>query len=398
MTTTRSSSKMEEQLASLLEKMDRQAQIMDRQEAKMDEQGAQLKRLTEQAARIDAVEADLSSVKKTTDGRLTSVEGSLAGMERRWKTELAEREERLKHDLQEEMQTVRGTIAASRGLEDSHTRPTTDTRGERQHQRPASFDGKMPWEAYLAQFELVAEINRWSEAEKATHLAVSLKGAAATVLTNLTVDKRRSYATLTAALSARFGAAHQTELNRMRLKARTRGKEETLAELAEDVERLVRLAYPDATEAMVEVLAKDQFTDALPEEDTRLRIRQNKPATLKDALRIALELESCQLASKAKTRFVRGTQLEEEPMVRQTTTGDGDSNGTVVQQLLDALKQLGKERRGPRKPLPTKSRVGSRSTLVCWECQQQGHLRRHCPRLQKKQPAQPVVSHQGNDN
>ena len=31
---------------------------------------------------------------------------------------------------------------------------------------------------------------------------------------------------------------------------------------------------------MVEVLAKDQFVDALLDENMRLRIRQNKPATL----------------------------------------------------------------------------------------------------------------------
>ena len=83
----------------------------------------------------------------------------------------------------------------------------------------------MPWEAYHAQFELVAKINQWSEAEKAMHLAVSLKGATATVLTNLTLDKWRSYVTTTAALSTQFSAAHQTELNRMRLKAGTRGKD-----------------------------------------------------------------------------------------------------------------------------------------------------------------------------
>ena len=117
-----------------------------------------------------------------------------------------------------------------------------------------------------------------------THLAVSLRGTAATVLTNLHPTRRQNYEALTAALDSRFGVAHQTELNRMRLKARSRHRDETLADLAEDVERLVRLAYPEATEAMVEVLAKDQFVDALPEEDMRLRIRQNKPVTLRDAL------------------------------------------------------------------------------------------------------------------
>ena len=97
------------------------------------------------------------------------------------------------------------------------------------------------------------------------------------------------------------------------MKARTRRRDESLAELAEDVQHLVHLAYPEAAEAMVEVLAKDQFVDALPDENMRLHIHQNKPATLRDALGTALELESYQLESKQKTRFVWETQLEETP-------------------------------------------------------------------------------------
>lgn len=79
------------------------------------------------------------------------------------------------------------------------------------------------------------------------------------------------------------------ELNRSWLKARRRRREENLAELAEDVERLVCLAYPEAAESMV--LAKDQLVDAVPDEHMHLRIRQNKPTTLRDALGLVLELE-----------------------------------------------------------------------------------------------------------
>ena len=84
-------------------------------------------------------------------------------------------------------------------------------------------------------------MNRWSDAEKAAYLAISLRGPAATVLTNLPPEQHRSYEALTTALDTRFGLSHQTELNRMRLKARTRRRDESLAELAEDVEHLVRL-------------------------------------------------------------------------------------------------------------------------------------------------------------
>ena len=113
----------------------------------------------------------------------------------------------------------------------------------------------------------VGQINRWSDEDKAAYLAISLRGPAATVLTDLPPDQRQNYASLTAALQSWFGTAHQTELNRVKLKAWTRRREKTLPELAEDIERLVRLAYPDAAESMVEVLAKDQFVDSLPEED-----------------------------------------------------------------------------------------------------------------------------------
>ena len=73
--------------------------------------------------------------------------------------------------------------------------------------------------------------------------------------------------------------------------------------MAEDVERTARLAYPDASEPMIETLAKDQFIDALHDEDMRLKLRQSRPETLRRAVETALELESCQLASR-RTRPV----------------------------------------------------------------------------------------------
>ena len=95
----------------------------------------------------------------------------------------------------------------------------------------------------------------------------------------------------------------------MRLTTRNRRRDESLAELAEDVERLVRLAYPDATQPMVEALAKDGCLTG--GRYAIIRIHQHKPATLRDALAIALELESYQLASRQKAKYVLETQLEE---------------------------------------------------------------------------------------
>lgn len=97
-------------------------------------------------------------------------------------------------------------------------------------QRPPLYDGHSSWDAYIIQFEMLPELNRWSEVEKATLLAVSLRGAASTVLSNLPADRRSDYRTLVTPLENCFGTTHQAELNRMKLRNRTRKREESLDE------------------------------------------------------------------------------------------------------------------------------------------------------------------------
>ena len=104
--------------------------------------------------------------------------------------------------------------------------------------KPLPYDGQSSWEAYKLQFEMLAQLNGWNDMQKATYLAVSLRGTALTILTNLPSEQRSEYKSLLSALDNHFGTAHQTELNRAKLRSRTRGREESLPELAEDTERL----------------------------------------------------------------------------------------------------------------------------------------------------------------
>ena len=139
------------------------------------------------------------------------------------------------------------------------------------------------------------------------------------------------------------------------------GGNPTLPELAEDIERLVRLAYPDAAESVVEVLAKDQFVDSLLEEDMRLRIRQHRLATLRAALETALELESYQLANKQKARFVRDTVGEGAACAvcdySQENCGSwgcssaaGGGSGTMLQDSYTLCGQEGENTNWPEYP------------------------------------------------
>ena len=252
---------------------------------------------------VDNLQQDITAVKEVLHSRIGATESGLEGLELAQQKLTAELHATKAAIMDEMMTELEARFATKHqleiGLSTHKLRPGAPefvpslcpsagpgeeaVRGGAQLQKPLPFDGRSPWDAYKLQFEMLSIVNGWSSAQKATYLAVSLRGPALTVLTNVSDDHRRDYDVLIAALDKRFGNAHHAELNQVKLRGRVRKREETLPELAEEVEHLARLAYPDATAEMVEVLAKDQFIDALLDEEFRLRLRQNKPQTLQGA-------------------------------------------------------------------------------------------------------------------
>ena len=220
---------------------------------------------------------------------------------------------------------------------------------------------------------MLSKLNGWSDAEKVTYLAINLKGSALTVLSNLPEPQRRDYPSLTAALDARFGVAHLTELNRVQLRNLRRRREEGLLELAEDVEWLTRLAYPGADVAMVETLARDQFINALPSQDMQLRLRQLRPTSIRQALQHALELESFILVGNKSGQPVRATNLETPSTpTKNWQTEQGDQLLRSMQECLVAIQECAKhleKGRKKEKSVPNKQPKDA-SAIVCYFCQQ----------------------------
>ena len=153
-------------------------------------------------------------------------------------------------------------------------------------------------------------MNQWNDEQKGNYLATSLKGSAWSLLGNLPSDTRQDYKELVAALESRFGLAHQKELHCSKFKSRSRRREESLQEQGEDLECLARLAYPSAPDKMKDLLAKEQFIDAILDGDTRLRLKQSRPHSLRAALTLAMELESYRLASRQRDFQARGVNCD----------------------------------------------------------------------------------------
>ena len=107
-------------------------------------------------------------------------------------------------------------------------------------------------------------------------MAAALRGPAQSILSDLSLENRKSLSHLIEALTIRFKPENQMEIYQSQLKTRLRKKGEDLATLAQDLMRLVRKAYPVSPE-MKDKFAMDAFMDALNDSDLVMTVYQGHP-------------------------------------------------------------------------------------------------------------------------
>jgi hypothetical protein len=129
-------------------------------------------------------------------------------------------------------------------------------------------------------------------------LVVPLIGNAQGVLSNLLANDQQNYDELYKTLQQQFAPTKQTELYSVQLRERKQKAAESLPELGQGIRRLINLAYLTATINLKEILAKEQFVDALQDPKMRLRIKQARSVDLNDAVRHAVELQAFQSADR----------------------------------------------------------------------------------------------------
>ena len=264
---------------------------------------------------------------------------------------------------------------------------------------PSPYDGKTSWDDYQVEFELIVELNGWNTSTMAIYLAASLSGCAQAALTDLAASSRRYYKALKDALSLRFGHGGKMEVFRSQLKSRVRGKDESLTELAQAIQRLVRQAYPEAPPSVWEVLAKDHFVDALADTDIRLKVLQTRPGTVQEALAMATEVEAFQISERQRLRPGRLTANIVSPQGSDKHRDDLDSS---ISKLLSEMKKDQEEQRRLMEDLKKKIERPARSFQPGmehvsswgprnygggnrWSCGEPGHFSRNCLNLRYNQ-------------
>ncbi|MEW8544990.1 MAG: hypothetical protein AB2693_15805 [Candidatus Thiodiazotropha sp.] len=246
----------------------------------------------------------------------------------------------------------------------------SDLRHKSDFIKVAIYDGKSSWKDYLVQFELAAHANRWDKDTKAIKLACSLRGSAQALLSDMGPDVRYNYDQLVSTLTNRFEPENQCEIYKAQVKQRLRRKDEPLPELAQDIKRLMRMAYPSAVLDLRDTLAKDCFIEALNDAEMELFVCQKEPETMEDAVRIALKYEAFSQGRRKRLMSTKtGVRMQHEDALENLPYSD---DLRQIQADLQEIKLSNKAHTNPNQ--------GNRYQRKCWSCGETTHLQRSCPK------------------
>ena len=276
--------------------------------------------------------------------------------------------------LVSEIQNLRTTIANLEARTNDTSRvvqrlTSPDETRETQPRRPpkstiakVQYFSNNPGENFLSwriQFQVIANINEWSNTEAKGMAFAYMKGHA--LDTVLDIDIKRESETLEDLLGRyqmRFLPASRSQMLRAQFNHVVQLPNESIQRLHARMRVLYNLAYPDI-EDRSNTLLTERFVAALTNREVQNNVRRRKPESFEKALEIANEETSFVLMDLA-THAPGGLQ---QPL-------PGDSSYIAALQIPGQPPRLPPRGRNPGFPSSDKR---------CFYCEGTGHLKDRCP-------------------
>ena len=154
-------------------------------------------------------------------------------------------------------------------------------------------------------FEAAACANNWTKKDEAVSLVLALKGPVAELLQKVPPDSQNIYAELIKALELQYGDKHLRDVYCTQLRARKQHAAESLQEFEASINRLIRLAYPEAPEDFRTSFAMQTFTTGVRDNELQQVLRMERHQNSADALVHILQFEAAMSASGWASHKVR---------------------------------------------------------------------------------------------
>lgn len=184
---------------------------------------------------------------------------------------------------------------------------------------------------------------------------------------------KRDYHRLVKALTERFEPENQCELYKAQIKQRIRKRDEPLTELAQDIKRLTRMAYPSAFLDLRDTLSKDCFIEALNDADMELFICQKEPETLDDAVRMALKYEAFSQGRRKRLSSAKtGVRMQYEDDTQNLLSRN------EAQEIRNDIREL----KTSVKAQPGHGNPAQNNKGACFNCGETSHFVRFCPYIE----------------
>ena len=259
-----------------------------------------------------------------------------------------------------------------------------------------NFDGKPDWDAYWAQFQLVARFNGWSQSMQAMHLVKSLVGSARTILADMTPDQMENLPYLIAALERRYRPREKVPAYRALFNGRRQQAKEGAQEFAEELRLLALKAFPNESQNSKESRLVDKFLEGLQDSDMKKHVMFQHPDSIEAAVSIAVEWEAFE-----EVQQVNGVKKPKDRERAYALVNSDHNWAKALERRIEALtlavqtnkekQEMKSETSGDRGQAP-KTRYGkfngkkigqkaqNLENIQCYFCHEFGHYCRDCPK------------------